>query len=219
MLICLASIILFIHPALAEDSTSSAVKEKITSQRIGKKLDQIESKIASKEAKMLERMEDRLAKMASKEAALKTKLQTFRDKKKAEIADRINTNLNRINKNQTNQMKRHLEKMLSLLNRLEDRVTKGTSDIKNPETTKAAIANAKTQIATATAAVKAQAEKDYTLQITSESRVKAEAQEMREKLHTDLRAIRKIVIDAKQAVANAIREAKSGKEATSSGQQ
>lgn len=131
-----------------------------------------------------------------KEAALKAKLQTFRDLKKASAAARINDNLNRINDKQTQQMLKHLDKMSTILGKLETRVNQGT----------AAIASAGASIASASAVVRAQSEKDYTIQVTSESTVKQDAQNTRTKLHTDLQTVRKLVIDAKQAVANAIRK-------------
>jgi len=159
-------------------------------------------------------------KLASKEAALKLKLQTFRDQKKATAAARISTNLNQINQKQTTQMQKHLDTMTSILDRLETRVNQPTSDIKDPASAKAAIASVRETIATASAAVSAQAQKDYTIQVTSESRIGIDAKAQRDKLRTDILVLRKAVIDAKQAVANAIRVAKSGlKEGTSSGQQ
>lgn len=166
------------------------------------------------------RVETRQEKMASREAQLRAKLQNFKDKRKAEIADRVNTNLNRINQNQTQQMLKHLEKMTTILNRLEARVNQGTPDIKDPAAAKEAIASASASIASATSAVQTQALNDYTITVTSEATVKANAKASRDKLHADLVAVRKQVIDAKKSVSNAIRVAKSGKstkEGTSSG--
>ncbi|MBI2020646.1 hypothetical protein HYS94_04480 [Candidatus Daviesbacteria bacterium] len=121
-------------------------------------------------------------------------------------------------------MKKHLEKMNIILGKLEDRVNSNSPDIKNTSLAQDAIASASAAIASASAAVDAQAANDYTLVITSESTVRTEAQAMRQKLHDDLQIVRRLVIAAKQAVANAIRVAKSGKlevpgrEATGSGQ-
>ncbi|MDD5415916.1 MAG: hypothetical protein PHE48_02830 [Candidatus Daviesbacteria bacterium] len=158
-------------------------------------------------------------KLASREAALKLKLQTFRDQKKATVAARISANLNQINQNQTTQMQKHLDTMTSILDKLEARVNKPTPDIKDPANAKAAIASARTAIASASALVAAQAQNDYTIQVTSENRIGIDAKIQRDKLHTDLLTLRKSVINAKQSVANAIRVAKSGKEATTSGKQ
>ena len=113
-----------------------------------------------------------------------------------------------------------------ILDKLEARVNSGTPDIKGSASASAAIASARDAIASASAAVSDQALKDYTIVVTSESNIRIDAKTQRDKLHTDLLALRKIVIDAKQAVANAIRVAKSGKalipglrkEGTSSGQ-
>lgn len=162
-----------------------------------------------------QRVEDKVAsikeKIASREAALRTKLQAFKDRKKAEIADRINTNLNKINQNQAEQMQKHLNRMSAILDKLEARVNQNKPDIKDPPAARAAIASARTTIATASSAVQAQALKDYTIQVTTEGRARLDAKAMRDKLHRDILALRKIVIDTKQAVANAIRVAKSGR--------
>lgn len=191
-----ALIFMFSYPVLAQEATSTTA---------GK--DRIEQRRQSVE----EKMEERKVKMATREAALKVKLEKFRDQKKAEIADRINTNLNKINQKQTGQMLKHLDRISAILGKLEERVNKGTPDIKDTTAAKEAIVSAKEAIATATASVKAQAEKDYTITVSSESTVRRDAQKMREQLHTDLKAVRVQVVDAKQAVANAIRVAKSGK--------
>lgn len=154
--------------------------------------------------------------VASKAAALKTRFDAFKDKRKAQIAERVNTNLNRINQNQTDQMKKHLEKMSALLDKLEARVNSGSPDVKNPTLAKTAIADARAKIAAATTAVDSQSQKDYTITVTTESKIRADVQAMRDQLKNDLQAVRKQVIDAKQSVSNAVRVAKSGKVATPS---
>lgn len=109
-------------------------------------------------------------------------------------------------------MTKHLERMSQLLDKLENR---------NPQAARTGIARARDAIASASAAVNVQADKDYTLQLTTESKIRADSQNQRQKLHDDLKAVRLLVIEAKQAVGNAIRTAKSGKpvkEGKSSGQ-
>ena len=219
--ILLASAVILINPVFAQDATSSTTRREKTQQRVEAKKERVETRVATKEAKVDRKITTMREKMATKEAALKAKLEKFRDKNKAEIADRVNTNLNKINQNQTEQMQKHLVKMSALLDKLEARVNKSTSDIKDPQAAKAAIGEAKSAIASASSAVSTTADKDYTLQVTTESKVKAEAQAKRDQLHKDLQETRKLVIEAKQAVANAIKVSKSGKvmEGTASGQQ
>lgn len=171
-----------------------------------------------------ERITSLKERLASKEAALKARLEQFKDKRKAEVTQKISNTLNRINEKHTQMMLKFLDRASVILGKLEERVIMGKPDIKDVEAAKIAIAVTKEAIASASATVNAQAEKDYTITITSESRVKTDAQTKRKQLHDDLQAVRKLVIHAKQAVANAIRVAKSGKveipgkEATESGQ-
>lgn len=153
--------------------------------------------------------------LASRAAALKTRLQAFKDQKKAGLAERINTNLNAINQNQTKQMQKHLNTMTNILDRLAFKVNQAAGNIKDPAAARAAITSARTSIATASAAVSAQAQKDYTIQVTSEARIKPDAKKQRDQLHTDLLALKKMIVDERQRVANAIRVARSDKVETS----
>lgn len=146
---------------------------------------------------------------ASREAILRTKLRAFKNQKKASAAARISTNLNQINQKQVEQMQKHLETMSQILDKLEVRVNQGTP----------AIASAREAWASASAAIVTQAQKDYTIKVTSEAKVREDAKTLRDALHADLLALRKTVLNTKQAISNAIKVAKSNKEATSSGQQ
>lgn len=204
--ICLSIIATF--PVWAKESSPGATRKDRTLQRIETRKENVTNRIEAMKEKM-----------ASREAQLKAKLQKFKDKRKAEVAGRVNTNLNRINQNQTQQMLKHLEKMTTLLNKLEGRVNQGTPDIKDPTKARAAIASASASIAQATSAVQTQALNDYTITVASEATVRANAKASRDKLHSDIMGIRKLVADAKKAVKNAIRIAKSEdtKEGTSSG--
>ncbi len=205
---------------LAEDATSpGTTKKEEAKMRKDERKDVIEAKKDLAQTR-LQNLKERIA---SKGAALKERLKTFKDQKKAQIAERINNNLNKINELITNNMRRHLEKMTKILEKLTNRVEDGKPDIKNADLAKQAIASASAAIASVSAAVDTQAEKDYTIEATSEATIKEDARTMRRQLHNDLQKVRRLVIAAKQSVANAIRVAKSGKmekgkEATESGQ-
>lgn len=211
ILIFISAAIFLTSSALAIDSTTSANRREKVQERIETKKENVENRISMVKEKM-----------ASREAAMKAKLATFKNKEKAQTAERVSTNLNTINKNQTTQMQNHLIKMSELLTKLENRVNQAKPDIKDPSAAKTAIANARANIASTSAAVTAQSEKDYTITITTESKIKADAQKARDSLKTDLMTVRKLVIDAKQSVSNAIRIARGNtklQEGTPSGQQ
>lgn len=136
---------------------------------------------------------------------LKARLQTFKDKKKAEITERVSNNLNKINKNRTDHFLKFLDKVVGVLNKLETRVNGAVG--KDTTSAKAAIADARASLASAKAAVQAQAAKDYTITVSSETKVRSDVTLVRDRLHQDLQAIRKQVVDVKQSVANAIKVA------------
>lgn len=231
ILIAATSAILFITPVLAEDSTSTArvaIKNKIQKidVRIAQKEANVEQKMkeleqrrlaeASKAAIFRQKLEQRKEIIASHEAQIRAKIQAFKDKQKAEIASRINTSLNKINQNQTDQMLSNLDKMSQLLDKLTDRVNSNSPDIKDHAAANQAIADARGAIDTARTAVQAQTSKDYTIIVTTEAKIRLDAQSKRDELHKDINAVRGLVIAAKQAVANAVRVTRSGKVATPS---
>ena len=197
------------YPAFAQITATSS-----TTRR-----EAVKEKIETRKENIAQRLDDKRTRIATKEAALRTRLNAFKNQKKATAAARINENLNNINENRTASMQKHLDKMLVLLQKLEERVNSGSPDVKDKSAALAAIASSKSVIATTSAAVTAQTEKDYTIVVSSESRIKIDAKAQRDLLHKDLLALRKLIIDAKQSVIKAIRTAKSGaREATASGQ-
>lgn len=187
------------YPALAIDATTAATNRKELAQE----------RVDSRKENMQTRITDTREKMASREAALKTKLNAFKDQRKAQITERVNINLNRINQNQTDQMQKHLSLMTTLLDKLQTRLNQITPEI----------TIARANIATTSAAVTAQAQNDYTITVTTESKVRADATKTRNQLHADLKAVRDLVISAKQSVARAISQSQPAKEETTNGQQ
>lgn len=200
-------------------STGTSLRETPRKQIIERKEERIATReakrqerretIASKAAERKESMDKRLQEhkelMASKAVELKAKLAEFKDKKRAAIVEKVNTVLNIINTKRTDEMKKHLAKMSELLAKLEDRVDAKDAQGKDTTAANAAIASASAAIASASSAVDAQALKDYTVTISSESAARADTKATRNRLHQDLQAVRKLVIDAKQALSNAIR--------------
>lgn len=229
VLLFLFLILIAAYPVWAQDATRGGTTRRgKVQERVETRKENVKERVETggvnrtRRENTTQRIDTMKQRIASREAALKAKLQDFKDKRKAQVAERVNTNLNRINQQRTEQMLKHLNRMSELLSKLENRINQKTPDIKDPTAAKTAIASAKEVISVATNAVNTQAENDYTIDVTSEAAIKSDAQKMREKLHTDLQATRKTVIDAKKAVSNAVRVAKSGsavKEGTISGQQ
>lgn len=197
LFLTLLFILLSASTTLAQDATSSST---------------------SRKANIQERLTTSRERIATKEAALKTRLAKFRDKKKAQVAERINSALANINERITTAMDKHLGVMSGILDKLESRVNSGTADIKDPAEVRSAIADARVAISSVSGVVAIQADKDYVLEATSEATIRKDMQGVKEQLRSDLGQLRKLVIDAKQKVANAIRVAKSNAGGVSNGQ-
>lgn len=235
LLVSLSLLVFTISPTFAEDSITAAavrpepVTKAATTSGTTARPNLIQQKVEKE--RIAVKIADIKERIASKEAALKLRLQAFKDQRKATIAERVNTNLGNINQNQTTQMQKNLGTISSILDKLEARVNKAEPDIKDVAKARVAIVSARAAISTASAAVTVQSQKDYTITATLEGRIGLDVKTQRDKLHADLLSTRKLVIDAKQAVTNAIRIAKSGfrpidgsesakeKEDTNSGQQ
>lgn len=140
---------------------------------------------------------------------LRKRLAAFKDTVKAERVNRINTILGSVNTNRTTTMQANLGKMTAIVARLETKLTELENEGKDTTAAKQTIADAKTAIENAKTALTTQAEKDYTIALTSESTVKTDAATMRQSLHTDLRTLHQLVVNARQSVAKAISETKS----------
>lgn len=142
--------------------------------------------------------------LASRSAELKAKLLGFRDKQKATMVQRINDTLAMINKNRTDTMLKRLDVMTRILTRLESKTSEASVSAKLTTSPQGSLDQAKLAIDSATKAVQAQAEMDYTIKVSSESGVRTDAQEAREKLHTDLKTVNEQVIAAKKALSQSI---------------
>lgn len=150
-----------------------------------------------------DRLETRAANLASREAALKAKLQLFKDKIKAQRVQRISDNLNKINKLRTDQMTKHLEVLSTILTKLQTRVNDATASGSLSQVNQL-ISTAQGAIDTAKAGVDAQSQKDYTITVSSESTVKTDAMTQKDALQQDLNSTHDLVVAARKAVYDAI---------------
>lgn len=169
---------------------------------------------ASRRETVKERVETRKDatkdRVASRSAALKEKLAKFKDQKKAERVEKIDGNLNMINKKRTDHFIKFLDNASKILAKLETRVDEAGKNGKDTTAAKSAIDDAKKAIADAKAAVETQAAKTYEVTVSTESAVKTDAKAARDQLHNDLESVKAKVETAKKAVSTAISTAKTG---------
>lgn len=157
---------------------------------------------------------------SSTKEVFQQKLALIRDEKKKAIVQKINDRITEINKKMTDKMTLGLTNLSTILANLDSRAITLKTTGKDTTSYDASSSKAKSAIATSLTAVNAQAAKTYTITITTEGALKINVGTTVSLFKTDLAAVHKMVIDAKQAVWNAANELvklKSGsKEATNS---
>src|SRR5258708_2782224 len=184
-------------PMRFSDSSSSGRPGAVTGTVI--------QRIEQRQVQLGQKLQDMTQKLASREAALKLRLQQFKDQKKASKVSDFSSMLNKINQNRTDMMVKHLDLMGQILDKVDKRVTEASSSGQNTASASAVLVSARTAVTTARNAVIAQSQKDYTIDVSSESTARNDAKVVSDKLHADLLSTYKLVTAAKQAVISAIR--------------
>lgn len=170
-------------------------RERVAS-RVGQQRERLEANVArlqDRQANFAQRLEDKRSRIATRSAALKQRIQAFKDKKKADLTQKVNDNLNRINDNRTTEMLRHIDRLSEILNKATARADQ------------AAVSLAQNALESAKTTAQAQQSKDYTLQVTSESTIRATAKTARDSLHADLKATHQEIVKAKDLVIAALK--------------
>lgn len=205
--IIVAVVLLFLfnplYPVYAQTSTSTSSTN--LRDRLNSRVEQRKDITTLRKETFLERKENLKERVATHGATLKRRLDKFRDKTKATIIERVSNLFNTINDRLTDKMLDHLKRAGGFLDRLDTRVNNAAGEGLNTTEAKDAIADAREKIASTSAAVEAQALKDYTVDVSTEAKSKEEVRTTRQKLHADLKAVYALVKDAQKAVVEAIR--------------
>lgn len=199
--------ILFIFTSSAFAQTTATRPGQIRREAVKERVETRKEIITERRESITEKLENMRDRIASKEATLKLRLAKFKDKVKAQIVERVATNLNQINENRVDHANKFLANATRILNKLQERVNQAASNSKDATSANSAIADAKAKIASASAAVASQSAREYTVSISSESAAKSEIKSTRDMFHTDWQGVRRLLTDAKQSVATAIRVA------------
>lgn len=146
--------------------------------------------------------------METRREELKAKLAAFKDGKKAEIAERVDEAFGDINARWIESFTNSVNRIEGVLDAIGSRTDKAEAAGKDVTAVRAKIETAHGAIDAARAAIEAQADKDYTLEVSSEATVKTDASGTRTQLRTDLETVRKAVraaYDATKAAAAALK--------------
>lgn len=160
-----------------------------------------------------ETSQDREEMREASRAAIKAKLEEFkqriaqiRDERKKAIVEKINSKIQNANTRLTNKMNKALDKLAQILNGIKEKAEALKAAGEDTAILDNAIAAAETAIIDARTAVTAQAGKVYSVNITDEANLRNTIGQMVSQFRLDIQAVHKLVVNAKQAVAKAISE-------------
>lgn len=145
-------------------------------------------------------------KMQQAREEFKTKMAAIKDTKKQEIITNLDTRIATINKNRTTEMTERLERLTTILGKISTKEAALKSEGKNTTTLASDITVAQTAIDAAKTAVTAQAAKEYTMNITTETALKSAASTTIQQFMKDIKSVHAKVVAAQQAVVKAYKD-------------
>lgn len=142
-------------------------------------------------------------KIEAKKVELKENLLKIKNERKKEIVERISNQLNELNKRRLDHFSGFLEKLDAILLRIAGRADKAEARGLDVTAVRAAITEAKNAIAVGRAAITTQAEKVYSVVVTTEDTLKINVGAARKMLHDDLTRVQEAVRLARETVRKA----------------
>jgi DNA repair exonuclease SbcCD ATPase subunit len=183
-------------------------RSRISTQEFQQNREEIQRLIEQNRIEFRNQVQNKREEMKTKIDALKEKLrERLRERiseRKRTIVERIYDRINALNERMTDHYMDVLDHLEKVLERIESRTAKAKLNGRDVSSVEAAIEKAHQAINTAREAVKAQAEKVYQPpEITTEGNLKLDVGKLRQQLHDDLKAVEKLVKDARDAVRQA----------------
>jgi hypothetical protein len=129
----------------------------------------------------------------------------LKDARKRALVDRLNNRICTLNRNRVTIMNKHLDRMLVITERVEEKVSNLKTQGKEAGKVEEAIQKARTAIDTARSAVNTQAVRECAINISgSDTTVGADIRKAVSQLETEIKAVREKVTLARKAVSQAI---------------
>ena len=144
--------------------------------------------------------EEAKVKMEEMKTRFKEGLKVIKDEDKKISAEKIVEIIAELNARLTVDLSVKVDKIENVLVGIESRINKAESKGIDVTTVKAEVVKAKTAISTARTAISTQTSKVYTVNITSESTLKAEMKKIRDAFSSDVKVVRETVKQAHEAV-------------------
>ncbi|MDP2704025.1 MAG: hypothetical protein Q8P01_02260 [bacterium] len=177
-------------PKETREETRKALEEKKTELKAGVETRKLEAR----------------TKLEEKKTALKEKLAVIKDEKKKQIVERVAEKFTAVNEKIVEHFGKAVDKMESLLKRIENRADTVEEGGTNVQAARDAIAGAFTAIEEARVAIRDQAGKVYAVSdiVENEETLKEDISELRGVLNGDLAGVREKLTRVKEAIREAV---------------
>ncbi|MFA5773315.1 MAG: hypothetical protein WC908_01415 [Candidatus Paceibacterota bacterium] len=137
--------------------------------------------------------EEAKIKIEAMKASFKESLNKIKDENKKISAEKIVETIQALNTKFTDQFSSKIDQIENVLVSIESRITKAESMGLDLSTVKTEVEKAKLAITDARSAVSAQSKKVYSVNVTSDSALKAEMKTLRDTFSKDIKALREVV--------------------------
>jgi len=131
---------------------------------------------------------------------LKNRLKQIKDERKRQIVERVYNNINELNKRLTDHFTNVVDKLDQILEKITSRTDKAAANSRDVSGVRTKINNAKNALASARTTIKIQADRVYTLNISTESALKLDVGQARQTFHADIVKVRQVVKAARDAI-------------------
>lgn len=205
--------------ATLEDKVNNRIdaRKKLIEEKKEARINKIEEKAQARKEFLETRRENFLEKIQSRReqasAAAKLRRETFKkkvealkDERKKLAVERIDERLETVNENRTNRFTQVIDKLQDILDRVSKKAEGLKTAGKDTTVLDKAIQDAQKAIDLAKASVTTQAGKTYILEVPNETVLKVSVGATVSKFRKDLAITHKTVVNARQAVHQAVRE-------------
>lgn len=150
-----------------------------------------------------EKREELKNKIDKKREELKKKLEKIKDEKKGQALERIDRQIDELNRRLLDHYLNMSNKLSDVLIKISERADKAEERGIDVSAVRTAIDKANSAIEAIKVAVETQAGKTYTIQVTTEDNLKTDVGRARQALHNDLASVREVVKTAYELVRSA----------------
>lgn len=160
------------------------------------KKEEFRKTVEAKKAELKNRIE-------TKKQQLKTNLAKIKDERKRQVVEKIDSQLDDLNKRQMDHFSQVLVQIEKVLDGVSSRASKAEANGRDISAVKSAVSEAQNLIAASRKAIEAQIGKTYTITITTENALRQDVGKARQALHADLTKVQEAVKAAREAVRKA----------------